>query len=169
MYGIYQGNQLIDTYTTDENGKFTTDYYICGEDWTIREITVPYGMTLNTEIHTAKLVYAGQEITVTETSASFYNERQKVQIALSKVLEQDKKFGIGMNGEITSVSFGLYASKNITAADGSIIPADGLIEIIPCDENGKVLFNTDIPVGAKLMLRSSAPTHTISSETKSIR
>jgi len=37
-YGIYKGNQLIDTYTTDENASFTTKYYICDTDWTIREI-----------------------------------------------------------------------------------------------------------------------------------
>ena len=36
-----KGNQLIDTYTTDANGQFTTKYYICGDDWTIREISPP--------------------------------------------------------------------------------------------------------------------------------
>ena len=36
-YGIYDGDKLIDTYTTDENGKFTTKEYVCGDNWTIRE------------------------------------------------------------------------------------------------------------------------------------
>ena len=31
-YGIYKGNQLIDTYTTDSDGGFTTKYYVCGND-----------------------------------------------------------------------------------------------------------------------------------------
>ena len=48
-YGIYKGNQLIDTYTTDANGQFTTKYYICGDDWTIREISPSEGYLLNTE------------------------------------------------------------------------------------------------------------------------
>lgn len=48
-YGIYKGNQLIDTYTTDANGSFTTKYYICGDDWTIREISPSEGYLLNTE------------------------------------------------------------------------------------------------------------------------
>ena len=32
VYGIYKGEELIDTYTTDENGQFTTKYYVCGND-----------------------------------------------------------------------------------------------------------------------------------------
>ena len=37
-YGLYKGDTLIDSYTTDENGQFTTDYYVCDSDWTICEI-----------------------------------------------------------------------------------------------------------------------------------
>lgn len=48
-YGIYKGNQLIDTYTTDANGSFTTKYYICGDDWTICEISPSEGYLINTE------------------------------------------------------------------------------------------------------------------------
>ncbi len=48
-----------------------------------------------------------------------------------------KRFGIGMNGEITAVTFGLYAQEDITAADGSIIPADGLLEIVSVNETAR--------------------------------
>ncbi len=48
-YGIYKGNQLIDTYTTDANGQFVTKYYICGDDWMIREISPSEGYLINTE------------------------------------------------------------------------------------------------------------------------
>lgn len=48
-YGIYKGNQLIDTYTTDANGQFTTKYYICGDDWSLKEISPSEGYLLNTE------------------------------------------------------------------------------------------------------------------------
>ena len=41
---IYKGEELIDTYTTDENGQFTTKYYICDNDWTVREISRPRGI-----------------------------------------------------------------------------------------------------------------------------
>lgn len=92
----------------------------------MKEIEFPHGMADTGENTTeVELVYAGQEVEITETSASFYNQRQKVLVTLNKVLEQDETFGIGMNGEITAVTFGLYAQEDITAADGSIIPADG--------------------------------------------
>lgn len=51
VYGIYQNNQLVDTYTTDINGQFTTDYYICGDDWTLREITPSEGYLLDSTVH----------------------------------------------------------------------------------------------------------------------
>ena len=42
-------------------------------------------MVASGETHTVELTYVGQNISVTETSTSFYNERQKVQVSLSKV------------------------------------------------------------------------------------
>ena len=51
VYGIYKGEELVDTYTTDKNGQFTTDYYVCGDDWTVREITPSEGYLLDPTIH----------------------------------------------------------------------------------------------------------------------
>ena len=52
VYGVYQGGELIDRYTTDTDGKFTTKYYLCGDDWTLREITPSEGYLLDpTEYH----------------------------------------------------------------------------------------------------------------------
>ena len=66
-----------------------------------RHCGISSGVLLNTEIRTAELVYAGQEIEITETSASFYNERQKAAVSLNKVLEQNAKFGIGGSNPCT--------------------------------------------------------------------
>ena len=62
-------------------------------------------------------------------------------------LEQDEIFGIGSAGEIQNVAFGLYAAEDLTAADGSVIPADGLIEIVFCSAEGTAAFHTDLPFG----------------------
>lgn len=83
-----------------------------------------------------ELTYAGQEVDITETTAEFYNDRQRVEISLDKVLEENEDFEIGDNGEIQSVQFGLYAAEELVAADGASIPKDGLLEIISCDEKG---------------------------------
>ena len=84
----------------------------------VKEIQFPHGMVDTGEnITNVELVYAGQEVEVTETSASFYNQRQKALVTLDKVLEQDETFGIGMNGEISAVTFGLYAQESTEAVE----------------------------------------------------
>ena len=87
----------------------------------IVEKTAPEGLVLNTETHEVELTYAGQEVSVAEADTAFYNERQKVTIDLTKTLEQDEVFGIGNQGEIQNVAFGLYAAEDLTAADGTVI------------------------------------------------
>ena len=72
--------------------------------------------------------YAGQEVKITSASVEFVNDRQKVEIRLKKLLEQDEVFSIGMHEEWKSVTFGLFAAEELTASDGTSIPADGLIE-----------------------------------------
>ena len=41
----------------------------------------------------------------------------------------------GKNNEIKNISFGLYAKEDVVSSSGTVIPADGLIEIITLDEN----------------------------------
>ena len=157
--------EVVDTVTTDETGFAESKPLYLGK-YEIREITAPYGMILNPEIRTAELVYAGQEIEITETSAGFYNERQKAAVSLDKILEQNKQFGIGANGEMSAVTFGLFAAEDLTAADGSVIPADGLLEILSVDENGHADCKTDL---AASISKNFPPTSIISSPTKSTR
>ena len=161
----YSKGEIVDTVTTDETGLAESKPLYLGK-YEIREIKAPYGMVLNTEIRTAELVYAGQEIEITETSASFYNERQKAAVSLEKVLEQNKTFGIGMNGEISAVTFGLFAAEDLTAADGSVIPADGLLEILSVDENGHAVCKTDLPFGGFYLKELSTDEHYILSNEK---
>ena len=66
---------------------------------------------------------------MTETGTEFYNERQRVEIDLNKTLEVDEAYGVGNNGEIKDVTFGLYAAEELTAADGSVIPAAHLLNL----------------------------------------
>ena len=51
VYGVYKGGQLVDTYVTGGNGQFTTVYYACGDDWTIREITPSEGYLLDSTVY----------------------------------------------------------------------------------------------------------------------
>ena len=139
--------EVVDTVTTGADGTAKSKELYLGK-YEVKEITAPYGMVLNDETHSVELVYAGQEVAVTETATGFYNERQRVEIDLVKSLETDKDYGIGNNGEIFDVTFGLYAENDMTAADGEVIPADGLMEIISLDENGKGTVTSDLPIGS---------------------
>lgn len=51
VYGIYKGETLVDTYTTDQNGQFVSKEYICDSDWTVREITPSEGYLLDSTVH----------------------------------------------------------------------------------------------------------------------
>ena len=52
VYGIYNNGKLVDKYTTDKNGSFKTSYYVCGDNWTLKEIEPSEGYLLDeTEYH----------------------------------------------------------------------------------------------------------------------
>lgn len=161
----YAAGEVVDTVTTDEPGLAESKPLYLGK-YEVREITAPTGYVLNTEVYTAELVYAGQEVEITETAADFCNERQKAAVSLDKVLEQDKRFDIGKNGELSAVTFGLFAAEELTAADGSIIPADGLLEIVSVAENGHAVCKTDLPFGSYYLKELSTDGHYILSDEK---
>ena len=157
--------EVVDTVTTGADGTAESKPLYLGK-YEITEMKAPDGMVVNKGAHTAELVYAGQEIEITETAASFCNDRQKARISLSKVLEQNKQFGIGMNNELSAVTFGFYAAEELTAADGSVIPADGLIEILSLDENGKAVLKSDVPFGSYYVREISTDSHYMLSDEK---
>ena len=133
--------------TTDENGYAETEPLYLGK-YEVREIKAPYGYVLNNEPKDVELTYAGQEFEVRDTvNTAFENEYQSVRISLPKVMENDELFEIYGKDYYTSVRFGLFAAENITAADGTVIPADGLISEISLDENMSAKFDTALPFG----------------------
>lgn len=161
----YHKGDVVDTVTTDEDGKAKSKELYLGK-YTVVETKAPNGMVINKEKHSVELTYAGQDVAVTETATSFVNERQKVKISFEKVLEQNETFGIGKNDEIKNISFGLYAKEDIVSSSGTVIPADGLIEIITLDENGTATANTDLPFGSYYIKEIATDEHYILSDTQ---
>lgn len=154
------------TLTTGSDGTATSEPLYLGR-YQILERTAPDGMVIDPEPKEVVLSYAGQEVEITSASVGFYNERQKVEISLQKLLEQDETFSIGMNGEWKNITFGLFAAEQLTASDGTSIPADGLMETTGIDENGNAIFKTDVPCGASLYIKEiGADDHYILSDEK---
>ena len=158
-------DELVATLKTNTKGTATSKQLYLGK-YRVVETVAPYGTVINPEPHTVELTYSGQNEKVTNTSTSFTNDRQKAEINLTKILEQDEKFNIGNNGEIRNVSFGLYADEDLKAANGTVIPKDGLLEIITCNEKGKATFTTDLPIGSYYVKEISTDSHYILSEKK---
>lgn len=150
----YQG-ELVDEITTDENGKAVSKELYLGK-YTVVEKTASDGFYNANEQHDVELTYAGQNVSITSTELSLYNERQRVTVSLAKELEQNEPFGIGMNDEIKNVQFGIFSDEDITAADGSVIPKDALIAYANCDENGNITFKCDLPIGFKWYVKEIA-------------
>lgn len=138
---------LADTLVTDESGEAESKELYPGK-YLLREISAPEGYILSAE---------PREITVVSgiVSAEIFNERKKQEFKLKKELETDQKFGIGLNGEIFNIRFGLFSKTELTALDGSIIPADGLIEIATPDEDGFICFAADMPYNAECYIKET--------------
>ena len=158
--------ELVDEITTADNGIAKSKQLYLGK-YTVIEKTAPDTFVNANEQYDIELTYAGQNISVTNTALSVYNERQKVSVSLLKELSQDERFKLGMNDEILSVRFGIFADEDIKAADGSVIPKDALITYGNCDENGKLTFNCDLPIGYKFYAKEmTTDNHYILSDTK---
>ena len=162
----YDQGSLVDTITTDDDGVAKSKELYLGK-YTVIEKTAPNGYVHNGTKYDVELTYAGQNVSVTSTDLSVYNERQKVSVSLKKIMAEDKTFSIGNNGEITSVRFGIYADEDIKASNGDIIPKDALITFANCDKNGSIVFDCDLPVGFKWYVKEIATdAHYILSDTK---
>ena len=162
----YEQGTLVDTVTTDDDGVAKSKELYLGK-YTVIEKTAPNGYVHNGTKYDVELTYAGQNVSVTSTDISVYNDRQKVLVSLKKIMANDKTFGIGNNGEITSVRFGIYADEDIKASNGDVIPKDALITFANCDKNGSIVFDCDLPVGFKWYAKEIATdAHYILSDTK---
>ena len=144
--------ELVDTITTNENGIAKSKELYLGK-YVVKEIQAPYGYVLDNNEYNVELVYAGQDVEITSTSMLMNNERQKFEISLQKVLEQDELFKVGMNGEIANAKFGLFANQDIYLNDELVIPRDGKITEAYCDENGNITFKCDLPLGYQWFVR----------------
>lgn len=142
---------VVETLTTGEDGTAQSGLLYLGR-YRLEERQAPEGMLLNTQPEYAELTYAGETVEVTQTAIGLYDERQKVDVSLFKALETDDLFGLGMNEEYKDISFGLYASADLTALDGSVIPAGGLLEVVSVDPNDAggydASFASDLPFGS---------------------
>lgn len=151
----YEQGSLVDTITTDDDGVAKSKELYLGK-YIVIEKTAPNGYVHNAAKYDAELIYAGQNVSVTSTAVSVYNDRQKVAVSLKKEMDEDKTFNLGKNNEISFVQFGIYANEDIKASNGDVIPKDALITFANCDKNGSIVFDCDLPIGFKWYVKEIA-------------
>ena len=139
-YGIYKGDQPVDTYYTDENGQFTTGYYVCGDDWTIREISPSEGYLLDSTVYPVGAEAANYTVELNAAPAVAVTEQvQKGNIAIIKHSDNgDTQIETPEEGAIFAIylkSAGSYEAAKDTERD-----------YLTCDENG-FAQSKDLPYG----------------------
>ena len=135
----FHKGDVVDTFTTDDG--ITTSSLLQLGKYSIKETATQTGFVLDEHTYDFDIEYAGQMIDVVEIKQSYVNERQKLDLQITKTFEDEDK------DAYKDVVFGVYSKNDITLNDKVIIPADGLVGTLTIDEDGKNIEQLDLPTG----------------------
>ncbi len=152
---LVEKGTIVATLTTGATGSVTGEALYLGK-YLIKEVTAPDGFTLDETAFAVELTYEKGSVSLLSESLTVSNLRQKALIRIYKELEENEDFSLGSKGEITEVAFALYTAEEITTCNGSVIPADSLLEIAFCDETGLCEFTADLPIGYRYYVKEYA-------------
>ena len=153
----YKKDELVDTIITDDTGIARLENLPLGKYY-VKEKETAEGYVLDTEIREVDLTYRDQNTKVVTFSTDWQNNRQKAEI---KVLKTEKDSDRVVEGTV----FALCAKEDITNAEGKVImDADTVIEEKATDQDGKVVFASDLPVGFTYYVKETAPAPGFTSE-----
>ena len=129
VYGLYKGKELMATYTTDANASFTTDYFPCGTDWTIREISASEGYLVNSAVYKVGADPKLYEVEYNTLESKVTEQVIKGNISIIKhtddgstQIETPEK---GAEFQIYLKSAGSYANADKDEKDTIVCDADG--------------------------------------------
>ncbi|MCM1497911.1 MAG: SpaA isopeptide-forming pilin-related protein [Clostridium sp.] len=152
----YSKGELVATITTGEDGRAVLSDIPLGT-YTVKETKAPFGYVLNGEAQDVSFVYVDDRTPVIYESLTFSNDRQKVELAVEK---QDAETKLPIAGAV----FGLYADTDIVnAEDKVIVEAGTLLETAVSDENGRIAFEKDYPLGMYYAKEMEVPAGYVSS------
>ncbi|WP_278728986.1 SpaA isopeptide-forming pilin-related protein [Holdemanella biformis] len=135
----FHKGDVVDTFTTGD-GVTTSSLLQLGK-YSIKETTTQTGYVLDENSYDFDIEYAGQMIDVVEIKQAYVNERQKLDLQITKTFEDEDKEAY------KDVVFGVYSKNDITVDDKVIIPSEGLVGTLTIDEDGKNVEHLDLPVG----------------------
>ena len=136
----YEKDALVARMVTDKEGKAVLNNLPIGKYYVVEE-KAGQNCVLDPEAKEFEIAYKGQEVAVDYVTMELTNQRQKVSLS---ILKKDAETGKPLEG----VVFGLYAQENIKNAAGEVVvEKDALIELGTTDEEGKLVFQADLPHG----------------------
>ena len=135
----FHKGDVVDTFTTGDG--VTTSALLQLGKYSIKETATQTGFVLDGNTYDFDIEYAGQMIDVVEIKQSYVNERQKLDLQITKTFEDEDK------DAYKDVVFGVYSKNDITLNDKVIIPVDGLVGTLTIDEDGKNIEQLDLPTG----------------------
>lgn len=135
----FHKGDVVDTFTTGD--EITTSSLLQLGKYSIKETATQTGFVLDENSYDFDIEYAGQMIDVVEIKQAYVNERQKLDLQITKTFEDEDKEAY------KDVVFGVYSKNDITVDDKVIIPADGLVGTLTIDEDGKNVEQLDLPTG----------------------
>lgn len=139
VYGIYNGDELIDKYTTDANGNFTTKEYVCGDNWTLREITASEGYLLDETVH--KIGVEPKNYTVEKNTLSMNVTEQVIKGNIAIIKHSDDG-GTQIEHPEVGAEFLVYLKSAGSYDKAKETERDTLV----CDKNG-FAQTKDLPYG----------------------
>ena len=147
---LYEKDEVVETIMTSANGYVTSSDLPLGA-YRVEEIKVQDGMVLNKEIKKVTLEYEDQTVEVVYGEASFLNERQKIELNISKA-------DSATDEPLAGAKFGLYAAEDILDYQGDLLlEKDTLIETSVSDKDGKIIFDADFPLYKYYVKEIEAP------------
>lgn len=135
----FHKGDVVDTFTTGDG--ITTSSLLQLGKYSIKETATQTGFVLDENSYDFDIEYAGQMIDVVEIKQAYVNERQKLDLQITKTFEDEDK------DAYKDVVFGVYSKNDITVDDKVIIPANGLVGTLTIDKDGKNVEQLDLPTG----------------------
>ena len=136
---LYKKGELVDTLETNEGGKVTSKELPLGE-YECQEVKAPDGYICQQERISFSLTYEGQLQEIVFQKLDIQNERQKVNVEVSKKDEETKEY-------VAGAEISLMANRDIYNHDGKVIVEAGtILETVVSKKDGPVTFNIDLPL-----------------------
>lgn len=153
----YEKDQLVGEIITNGKGIAKLEELPLGKYYLVETNTLE-GFVLNPEPIEADLSYVDQDTKVVYAGMNVTNERQRVQITVTKADAETKK---ALEGAV----FGLYAAEDIVNADGKVVTKkDSLVGKAVTWKDGRCVFLNDLPLGRYCVKEMEAPKGYVLSE-----